>query len=200
MRRSREEAARTRRGIVTAASRLFRARGVAEVSVAHVMGAVGLTVGGFYRHFSSKASLVSEAIAQASEETVGRFRDGPASPEGGIGFEALLEAYLSDEHRAEVGRGCPVAALCSEIAREDRRTRAAFTAALRRMLALVAEVLPGSGKNARREQLHAAAAAVGALVLARASDDKNLGHEILAAVRHHLLADRRRTDGASAPT
>jgi hypothetical protein len=67
------------------------------------------------------------------------------------------------------------------------------------MLALVAEVLPGAGKNARREQLHAAAAAVGALVLARASNDQDLGDEILAAVHHHLLADRRRTDRASAP-
>jgi TetR/AcrR family transcriptional regulator, transcriptional repressor for nem operon len=189
MRRSREEAARTRRGIVAAASRLFRARGVAEVSVANVMGAVGLTVGGFYRHFSSKASLVGEAIEQASEETMGRFRDGPGGPPR---FDALLEAYLSSEHRAEIGGGCPVAALCSEIAREDRPTRAAFTVALRRMLALVAEVIPGSAKNARREQLHAAAAAVGALVLARASDDQDLGNEILAAVRHHLLADRRR--------
>ncbi len=88
--------------------------------------------------------------------------------------------------------GCPVAALCSEIAREDRPTRAAFTVALRRMLALVAEVLPGSGKNARQEQLAAAAAAVGGLVLARASDDKDLAREILAAVRQHLLAFSRR--------
>jgi TetR/AcrR family transcriptional repressor of nem operon len=198
MRRSREEATRTRQGIVTAASRLFRARGVAEVSVADVMSAVGLTVGGFYRHFSNKASLVREAIEQASEETMGRFSDGP---EGESRFEALLASYLSDEHRAEVGRGCPVAALCSEMAREDRPTRAAFTVAIRRMLALVAEVIPGSDRDARQEQLAAAAAAVGGLVLARASDDRHLGNEILAAVRDHLVADRRRrTDRAGSPT
>ena len=65
MRRSREDTAETRRRILEVASRLFRSRGIASVSVADVMGELGLTVGGFYRHFASKDALVAEAIEAA---------------------------------------------------------------------------------------------------------------------------------------
>ena len=50
MRRSREDTAATRARIVAVAARLFRARGIDATSVADVMSALGLTVGGFYRH------------------------------------------------------------------------------------------------------------------------------------------------------
>jgi len=188
MRHSREETARTRERIIAAASRLFRARGVAAVSIADVMEAAGLTVGGFYRHFDSKEALVAEAIEAASRETVEKLRGAPG---GGQALAPLLEAYLSDQHRAQPGAGCPIAALCSEVGHEPAPTRAAFTTALRRMLALVADALPGAGPAARREQLHAAAATVGGLVLARACDDDELAREIMDAVHHRVLADRR---------
>lgn len=193
MRRSREEKARTRQRIIAAASRLFRARGVQEVSVADVMSAVGLTVGGFYRHFPNKEALVAEAIEAASVETTERTR-------GRLGGQmnqqrplaAMLEAYLSTEHRDNAADGCPVAALCSDVRREGRPTRAAFTLALRRVLAQVAEAIPGKSGAARQRQLHAVAAAVGSLVLARATDDDRLAQEILSAVRHCVLDENRR--------
>ena len=53
MRRSREDTAATRARIVAVAARLFRARGIDATSVADVMSALGLTVGGFYSHFDS---------------------------------------------------------------------------------------------------------------------------------------------------
>jgi TetR/AcrR family transcriptional repressor of nem operon len=190
MRRSREDKARTRQQIVAAASRLFRARGVQEVSVADVMSAVGLTVGGFYRHFPNKEALVAEAIDAASVETSARMRGvlGGKRP-----LAAMLEAYLSKEHLENAADGCPVAALCSDVGREGRPTRAAFTVALRRVLAQVSEAIPGNSRAARERQLHGVAAAVGGLVLARASDDPALAQEILAAVRSSVLDDNRRT-------
>jgi TetR/AcrR family transcriptional regulator, transcriptional repressor for nem operon len=192
MRRSREEKARTRRRIVAAASRLFRARGVQEVSVADVMNAVGLTVGGFYRHFPNKEALVAEAIDAASVETSERTRARLSGPMGGQRpLEAMLAAYLSTEHLNNAAEGCPVAALCSDAGREGRPTRAAFTLALRRVLGLVGEAIPGSGGATRERRLHAVAAAVGGLVLARASDDDRLAQEILSAVRRRVLDENR---------
>ena len=47
--------------IVAAASKMLRRRGVDGVSVVDLMQAVGLTHGGFYRHFESKDALVAEA-------------------------------------------------------------------------------------------------------------------------------------------
>jgi TetR/AcrR family transcriptional repressor of nem operon len=190
MRRSREEKARTRQRILAVAARLFRERGIPEVSVADVMSAAGLTVGGFYRHFPNKQALVAEAIETASVETAERMHNLVKGHRGAERrLEAMLEAYLSREHLAAVAEGCPVAALCSDVGREQRPARAAFTEALRRVMALVDAAIPGASPAARERQLHAVAAAVGGLVLARASDDDRLAQEILGAVRRRILAE-----------
>jgi TetR/AcrR family transcriptional repressor of nem operon len=170
MRRSREDTLETRRRIAAAASELFRARGIEATSIADIMDKAGLTVGGFYRHFDSKEALVAEAIETASRETTARH----------------LEDYLSDVHRRNPGRGCPVAALCSEVAHEGRSTKRAFTVALERLLATVkAAVGRGSGGE-REDVLFAASAVVGALVLSRATEDEALAHDLLAATRKRL--------------
>src|SRR5262249_21805838 len=160
MRRSREDAARTRDEIVAAAAALFRARGIDAVSIADVMGEVGLTVGGFYKHFDSKEALVAEAIERASLQSSTKAR-GTA--------EEVLRAYLSWAHRAHPDRGCPVAALCSEVGHQSARTKRAFTRALERFVAQVAALLPD---KSREQQLHATAAVVGGLVLARGTNDE----------------------------
>ena len=171
MRRSQEDTAKTRVRILTAAAEMFRARGIEATSVADVMSAVGLTVGGFYRHFESKDALVAEAIERASQEVAAHG----------------LDAYLSDAHRRNAGRGCPVAALCSEVAHASKSTKAAFTGALEGLLASVGAAMPGSARRDRRKVLFSASAAVGALVLARATHDESLANEILSAVREGLL-------------
>jgi TetR/AcrR family transcriptional repressor of nem operon len=172
MRRSQEDTAKTRARIVTAAAELFRARGIEATSVADVMSAVGLTVGGFYRHFESKDALVAEAIERAAHEVAAR---GP----GG------LDAYLSDAHRTQPGHGCPVAALCSEVARGSKTTKAAFTGALEGLLTTVKAAMPAGSD--RRRVLFATSAAVGALVLARATHDQSLSDELLSSVREGLV-------------
>ena len=67
MRKSREEAARTRKRIVTAAAGEFRKNGIVATGLNDLMKAAGLTHGGFYKHFESKDQLVAEACAEAVE-------------------------------------------------------------------------------------------------------------------------------------
>jgi TetR/AcrR family transcriptional repressor of nem operon len=173
MRRSREDTAETRREIVAAASRLFRKNGIAATSIADVMGALDMTVGGFYRHFEDKDQLVAEAIAHASS----------VSSKTITSEKALVRAYLSKEHCEHPERGCPVAALCSEIGHEGRVPRHAFTSAVRAMIAALEPT-----RDDREERLAELATAVGALVLARAVDDPKLRDEILAAARKTIEA------------
>jgi TetR/AcrR family transcriptional repressor of nem operon len=193
MRRSREDAAATRKAIVRQAARLFRGRGIDAVSVADVMYAEGLTVGGFYRHFANKDQLVAEAIACASAET----REGLAEALKGARpadfARMLLERYLSLEHCEHPEAGCPVAALCTQVPHEGPVVKAAFTGALRQLLAMATMAMPGAGKRARARRLQAAAALVGAVVLARATNDASLADELLASVRQAggRSADRR---------
>src|SRR6478752_9519171 len=98
MRRSQEDTAETRARIIAAASQLLRARGIDATSVADVMSALGLTVGGFYRHFDSKEALVTEAIDAASRETTDRHLAKSAAL-------SLLDRYLSHGHRQHPGQG-----------------------------------------------------------------------------------------------
>jgi TetR/AcrR family transcriptional repressor of nem operon len=193
MRRSQEDTAETRARIIAAASHLFRARGIDATSVADVMAAVGLTVGGFYRHFESKDALVAESIETASRETAARQLT--SSPLGGGQDDllALLDTYLSDTHRKHPGRGCPVAALCSEVAHGSKATKKAFTSALERLLATVGTAIGASSGGDREGALFAASAAVGAVVLARATHDESLAGELLSAVRERLLEGSSRT-------
>ena len=62
MRVTREKAAENRARIVAAAARLFREKGFDGVGVDAIMDEVGLTHGGFYRHFRSKDDLEAEAV------------------------------------------------------------------------------------------------------------------------------------------
>lgn len=174
MRRSKEDAAATRAKIVEAAARLFRAKGIAAVSVADVMAECGLTVGGFYRHFDSKESLAAEAIELASVHATA----------GELTAEQLVNTYVSVEHAQHPEVGCPVAALCSEIHREHGEPRKAFDSALERMI--------GQIPYGRTDALTMAATAVGAIVLARAATDERQAKEIIDAARNELLRQVRR--------
>lgn len=190
MRRSREDAAETRRRIVETASQLFRVRGITAVSVADIMSELGLTVGGFYRHFESKEALVVEAIDAASSEMEARYaKAGGGGAADGSPVSALFDSYLSKTHRDHAERGCPVAALCSEVAHEGLPTKEAFTKSVERLLEIVARLAPDDSSGARDRRLHAVASMVGAVVLARATSDEALADDLLRVVRSSVLQD-----------
>ena len=67
MKKSKLETAETRKRILAAASSEFRRRGFDGASLADLMAAAGLTLGGFYKHFGSKEQLIDEAFAVAAE-------------------------------------------------------------------------------------------------------------------------------------
>ena len=72
MRKSRQEAAKTRVRIIASAAAEFREHGITATGLADFMKAAGLTHGGFYRHFDSKDQLVAEACATAAATMTAR--------------------------------------------------------------------------------------------------------------------------------
>jgi len=186
MRRSREEAAATRRAIVETASHLIRERGIASVSIADIMGAVGLTVGGFYRHFKSKDALVCEAIEAASLETIGAMTQASELWDRPARIRAATEGYLSRDHLAHPERGCPVAALAADVSRETKATRAALQRAVARVVAMLSPDGPATERD-RRRVFAALSTAVGAVVLGRALRGTAIGKELVESVRAELL-------------
>jgi TetR/AcrR family transcriptional regulator, transcriptional repressor for nem operon len=186
-RASKADAARHREEIVDAASRLFRERGVGEVSVPEVMAAAGLTHGGFYRHFPSKDALAGTAVQAAFAGQAERVRV-LAEQHGGdpaATRAAFVDRYLSSAHRDAPGRGCPNAALAVEVGRAEPGSalRAVYGEAARSYVTELSE-LTGTDETTTLADL---AALVGAMVIARASAGDPLSDQVLDAVRERLL-------------
>ena len=89
--------------------------------LADLMKAAGLTHGGFYKHFASKDQLVAEATVAALDSIIEELAAQPT-------VNSAVAAYLSTRHRDSPASGCPLAALGGELARSDKRARAAATA------------------------------------------------------------------------
>src|SRR6185369_9523281 len=98
MRHSKAEKAKTHKRIVAIASKRFREEGLAGIGIADLMKDAGLTVGGFYKHFSSRNELVAEAVGSALELWK-RKVDAAASGGPPVTYESLVEEYLSESHR-----------------------------------------------------------------------------------------------------
>ena len=64
MRRTKEDAEKTRCAILAAAEQLFLERGVAHTSLEHIARHAGVTRGAVYWHFQNKAHLFHEMLNQ----------------------------------------------------------------------------------------------------------------------------------------
>jgi TetR/AcrR family transcriptional repressor of nem operon len=169
MRVTKEQMAEHRRRILEAAGRLFREKGFETVTVAEVMQAAGLTHGGFYGHFKSKDDLIAETLANIRV----------LHPKGAT-LADYAAGYLSEGHRAEFAGGCSFAALGGDTVRQSPEARAAMTERLRRQIARLSAIAPGENEaEKRRAAIAGWSAMVGALVLARISDDPALARELL---------------------
>src|SRR5260370_39544263 len=107
------------------------------------MAVAGLTHGGFYRHFRSKAELISEAATAAIATTTQAMQTIGSERPGRAGLKRLVAKYLAADHRDDPGEGCPIAALGAELARCDEQTRDAATQGLRDYSGVLASHLDG---------------------------------------------------------
>jgi TetR/AcrR family transcriptional regulator, transcriptional repressor for nem operon len=187
MRRSREEAAETRRNIIKTAGIRFRQNGICETGLVDLMESAGLTHGGFYRHFDSKDQLISESSADAFATNVGEMEAAASTTKGRKALEAIANRYLSPEHRKDRAHGCPLAALGSELARAEKSTRSAATEGILKMIAAVAERMKDPNTDrAKKSASVFVATMLGALTISRIVADPKVSNEILAAARAKL--------------
>lgn len=180
--------AETHKQIVEVAAREFRAHGLQGIGIADLMGQAGLTQGGFYAHFKDRDALVAEATQSAAEQSLCRLIEAAASAPGRE-VEAMLNFYLSPEHRDDPGRGCLLPALASELSRQAPVVRGTFTQSLKFNMEKVARYMPAKDLKTRRAQAMAFMSGMaGAVLLARAIDDKKLSSGLLESVRAQLLS------------
>jgi TetR/AcrR family transcriptional regulator, transcriptional repressor for nem operon len=181
MKVSREQAAQNRERILDAAAQLFRERGFDGIGVADLMKEAGLTHGGFYGHFSSKDDLIAQASARELTSSLAHWSR-VSDRASGDRLSAIAAVYLNRAHRDNPGAGCVLAALGPDVSRQGPAVRGAVTDYLRSVVDLLVNLVPGKSKAARRQKaISTYATLVGAMVLARAVDDRALSQEILDA-------------------
>jgi TetR/AcrR family transcriptional repressor of nem operon len=170
--------------ILASAARLLRQKGIAGARVADVMQGAGLTVGGFYAHFASKAELVDETLRRTGAELLRRlfWRIEEKPPEARA--EVLLKRYLSAAHRDLKEDGCPLPSVAGEVGTTAPEHQEVLREIIEAVTAGLQAELPAAHALGRRQlALGLAALMVGGLSLSRAMRDTPLSDEILKACR-----------------
>jgi TetR/AcrR family transcriptional regulator, transcriptional repressor for nem operon len=187
MKKSKLEAAETRRRIVKTAAAEFRRKGIRSAGLSDVMATAGLTHGGFYRHFASKDELVAEACAAAMASLDQTAEASACRGAGKKGLEVILTSYLSADHRDNVADGCVLAGLGSELARSDDNTRAMATAGFLKLVDVLAkQYRQTKARSAKTRALVAASAMIGAITMSRIVTDPALSAAILRSTKKRL--------------
>lgn len=186
MRKSKAETAETRKRIVEAAAKAFRKQGIEATGVAEIMAGLGLTHGGFYRHFRSKEELVSEAMVAGRRSLLA---DSTAAAE--VGAHAVLNVfldYMTPACRDDREEGCAFAANGSELARSSEATRQSATRTIKEVVANLGPFIrEQDGWTNTDTAISLLTNMVGALTVARISDDAEFSDRILEITRRRII-------------
>lgn len=187
MRVSRAQAEENRRAVIEAAGRLFRERGFDGVGLNDLMGAAGLTQGGFYKQFKSKdhlAALACERVLSDSTERLTQLVENS----GEDALPVIVTQYLSPEHRDQIAEGCIFPALGPDAARRSPEVIRSFETGIRSYLEVIDRAVQASSDPAAEsDPAVVLSTMVGALVLSRLAEDETLSRRILDAAIGSLL-------------
>jgi TetR/AcrR family transcriptional regulator, transcriptional repressor for nem operon len=189
-RSSQEKAQQNRALIVQTASNLFRSHGVENVSLADVMSAAGMTIGGFYKHFQSKDALVREVLDLAFTQSTASWRN--VSEREHTRPDAIIKHYFT---KRPPEKSCPMLAFGTYATGENpdepaldayrNGTEALFTCFLDHMK--TSQGNPTSDDNAKI----LFAAMIGAKFLTQAMGDAEWLPSVRTAVRQAAAALER---------
>jgi TetR/AcrR family transcriptional regulator, transcriptional repressor for nem operon len=187
MTRSLTHKQRTHARILDEAASVMRIHGSEGISVAKLMERAGLTHGGFYAHFDSRDDLVAHALDRMFQDSRSMLEDNLGSGDVSKGISNLIDTYLSDRVRRSPERGCPLPALIGEASRMRTKARARFNKGISFFLRTLTVAFDTLGKP-QPESLASSVLAemIGAMSLARATNDENAAHEILEFSRRSL--------------
>jgi len=178
--------------ILAAAESLFRKQGFEGASVERVMRAAGLTVGGFYAHFSSKEALLVESLRAFLQQRRERWGAGLEELRGQEWLSHFVRRYLNRQLRDDPKMGCIMPSLLSDLTRASPEVQATFAEELDALARKAQEHLKDEpGVTARQKALATIVVCFGAMTLARATSSQPLSDELLAAARALLLADEK---------
>src|SRR5262245_57414786 len=142
----------TRERILEASDRLLKERGAGRASMAEVMQAAGLTVGGFYAHFASKQALEEATILYGLGTSMERL----LAPLESIADDrqwvrTLIRVYLDEIDEPDLGRVNSLSVVLPDVARGGTALRSAFSERTGALLDRVASRFAAVGGLTPRE-------------------------------------------------
>lgn len=188
MRYSPEHKAQNHENILSVAARSFREHGGDSSGIGTLMKKVGLTKGGFYRHFKSKDDLFVEAVSRALDETGRGMLEAARSAPEGQALRAIIEHYLSARHASSLGTGCVLATLGPELARKPAGVRRRIEASLEAYRERLLPFMPGHTREEKLAKIsllfHSMA---GVLMMARVTSTPQRREQILTEARDFFV-------------
>lgn len=182
--------------VLQVTARRIREEGLTRPGVADLMKEAGLTHGGFYKHFTSRDDLITQAaalaLAEGSAKMEGAARKNEQEPRAG-----LIDAYLAKQHRDAPGTGCALVTLGAAAGRGDQGLKEAYEQQVRTYLDLIAG-LDDESEEARAEAMLTLSALVGAMLMSRAVADPALSDELLTTVADRLKQRESRESASAA--
>lgn len=177
MKVTKDKAAANKEAILTAASRLYREKGIDGIGIGELSRSVGLTHGGFYGQFpGGKEQLASEAVTRTFETNIRDWQNAKSIPE-------LVKGYLTQKHLDNWTEGCPIPALAADVARTGGTVSQSFTQGIERLIEILMPLVEGESQEEKLQQAQQVIASIaGAMLIARAVDKPELSKQFLRSV------------------
>jgi TetR/AcrR family transcriptional regulator, transcriptional repressor for nem operon len=188
VRYSPEHKAQNHENILSVAARSFREHGGDSSGIGTVMKKVGLTKGGFYRHFKSKDDLFVEAVARAFDEMGSGMVETAQSAPPGRAVQAMIERYLSVRHANSPGNGCVLSALGPEFARKPLAVRRRIEASQEAYRERLLPFMPGKTREEKLTRIRLLFSSMsGILMMARITSDPRMREQRLIEARKFFV-------------
>jgi len=174
---------KTRTTILTAAADLFREHGFDGVGIDDIMAKAGLTRGGFYAHFKSKADLFANVLEMepafnrmlAERQTGSR----EAAQNGALD---VLATYLDPDNINYVTATCPMVSLARDVDKAGPPGRVALSKVITDLIALFKNgMAAANAQQLDARALSILALSIGGVTMARTADNPALAAKILNA-------------------
>jgi TetR/AcrR family transcriptional regulator, transcriptional repressor for nem operon len=185
-----EQKAETHTKIIDAAARSFREHGAEGNGngIGSVMKELGLTKGGFYRHFDSKDDLFAESVAYAFQGRGATMVAWAEAAPKGEGLRAIIEHYLTAEHLGAPGSACLFVTLGPELARQSKAVRKRINQSLAAYRDRLLPFVPGSTRDEKIKTFGILFPSMaGVLTVARTIDDVETRERMLAGAREFFI-------------